>query len=149
MAAKVERVQSERGTLSWLEQMLPKPEVIKILSHATVFVCLSIYEPLGIVNLEAMACEAAVVATRTGGIPEVVDDGVSGLLVPFEPRSDGSREPVDPAAFATAIAGRVNDLLADPARAERFGKAGRLRAVEQFTWSSIAAETVALYERLL
>jgi len=146
---KVERLRASRGNVVWIEQMLAKPEVIQFLSHATVFVCPSIYEPLGIVNLEAMACEAAVVATRTGGIPEVVDDGVTGLLVPFEPRDDGSREPVDPAAFATEIASRVNDLLADPSRAERLGKAGRRRAVERFNWSAIAAETVALYERLL
>jgi starch synthase len=128
--------------------MLPKPEVIQLLSHATVFVCPSIYEPLGIVNLEAMACEAAVVATHTGGIPEVVEDGVTGLLVPFEPRPDGSREPVDPDAFVVGIAGRVNELLADPARAKQLGVDGRRRAVEQFSWPAIAAETVALYERL-
>jgi starch synthase len=114
-----------------------------------VFVCPSIYEPLGIVNLEAMACEAAVVATHTGGIPEVVEDGITGLLVPFEPRDDGSREPVDTARFAQELAERVNDLLADPSRAELFGKAGRRRAVEQFSWSAVAAETVVLYQRVL
>ena len=139
IAGKVERLRATRGNVIWIEQMLAKPEVIQFLSHATVFVCPSIYEPLGIVNLEAMACEAAVVATRTGGIPEVVDDGVTGLLVPFEPRDDGSREPVDPAGFARAIAERVNALLADRPRAERFGKAGRRRAVERFSWPAIAA----------
>jgi starch synthase len=147
--AKVERVRAERGNIVWLEQMLPKPDVIQLLSHASVFVCPSIYEPLGIVNLEAMACEAAVVATHTGGIPEVVEDGITGLLVPFEPRDDGSREPVDTARFAQELAERVNDLLADPSRAELFGKAGRRRAVEQFSWSAVAAETVVLYQRLL
>ncbi len=147
--AKVERVRAERGNIVWLEQMLPKPDVIQLLSHASVFVCPSIYEPLGIVNLEAMACEAAVVATHTGGIPEVVEDGVTGLLVPFEPRDDGSREPVDAARFAQDLAERVNDLLADPSRAELFGKAGRRHAVEQFSWSAVAAETVVLYQRLL
>jgi alpha-maltose-1-phosphate synthase len=147
--AKVARVRAERGNILWLEQMLPKREVIQLLSHATVFVCPSIYEPLGIVNLEAMACEAAVVATRTGGIPEVVEDGVTGLLVPFEPRDDGSQEPVDPARFVRDLADRVNALLADPAKAEQFGQAGRRRAVERFSWESIAAETVALYERLI
>ncbi len=99
--AKVARVRSERGNIVWIDQMLPRPDVVQILSHATVFLCPSIYEPLGIVNLEAMACETAVVATRTGGIPEVVEDGETGLLVPFEPRDDGSRDPVDPARFAT------------------------------------------------
>jgi starch synthase len=149
IAAKVDRVRTERGNVIWLEQMLAKPEVIQLLSHATVFVCPSIYEPLGIVNLEAMACETAVVATRTGGIPEVVDDGVTGLLVPFEPRDDGSRAPVDPKRFATDIAGRVNELVGDPARAGEMGRAGRRRAVEHFSWSAIAEQTVELYRSLL
>jgi alpha-maltose-1-phosphate synthase len=146
--AKVERIRAERGNVVWIEAMLPKADVIQLLSHATVFVCPSIYEPLGIVNLEAMACEAAVVATHTGGIPEVVDDGVTGLLVPFAPRPDGSREPVDPDAFTGGIAARVNELLADPERARQLGRAGRRRAVERFSWPAIAAETLALYERL-
>ncbi len=149
IAGKVERLRASRGNVVWIEEMLAKREVIQFLSHATVFVCPSIYEPLGIVNLEAMACEAAVVATKTGGIPEVVDDGVTGLLVPFEPRDDGSREPVDPASFADAISDRVNALLGDRPKAERLGEAGRTRAVERFAWPAIAAETVALYERLL
>src|SRR5215467_9171260 len=96
--------------------MLPRPDVVQILSHATVFACPSIYEPLGIVNLEAMACEAAVVATSVGGIPEVVEDGVTGLLVAFEPAAGGTA-PADPAAFASGFAEQVNALLADPARA--------------------------------
>src|SRR6266516_3002111 len=99
--------------------MLAKPEVIQILTDATVFVCPSVYEPLGIVNLEAMACETAVVASATGGIPEVVDDGVTGLLVPFEPVDDGSRAPRDPARFAHDIADRVNELVRDPERAKQ------------------------------
>jgi starch synthase len=146
--AKVDRLRAQRGDVAWLQEMLPKPDVVQLLSHATVFVCPSIYEPLGIVNLEAMACEAAVVATGTGGIPEVVEDGVTGLLVPFEPRDDGSREPVDSVRFAADFADRVNELLADPARATRFGEAGRQRAVERFAWPAVAAETLALYERL-
>jgi starch synthase len=112
-----------------------------------VFVCPSVYEPLGIVNLEAMACETAVVATATGGIPEVVADGVTGLLVPFS--SDGSGAARDPRGFAHEIAVRVNRLLADPALAERFGKAGRRRAVEEFGWDAIAARTAALYRDLV
>ncbi len=121
---------------------------MQILSHATVFLCPSIYEPLGIVNLEAMACETAVVATRTGGIPEVVEDGETGLLVPFEPRDDGTRDPVDPARFARDIAERVNALLADPG-ARREASGGRAPAGRRaLRWPAIAAETVALYERL-
>ena len=112
--AKVARVRNERGNIIWIDEMLPRPDVVQILSHATVFLCPSIYEPLGIVNLEAMACETAVVATSTGGIPEVVEDGETGLLVPFEPRDDGSRDPVDPARFARDIAERVNTLVGDP-----------------------------------
>ena len=149
IAAKVERVRAAGGDIVWIASMLPREDVIQILSHASVFLCPSIYEPLGIVNLEAMACETAVVATRTGGIPEVVEDGETGLLVPFEPRDDGSRDPVDPERFAHAIAERVNELLADPARARSMGEAGRRRAVEHFAWPAIAAETAALYERLL
>jgi starch synthase len=147
--AKVERVRGERGTIIWIDRMLAREEVVQIVSHASVFLCPSIYEPLGIVNLEAMACETAVVATRTGGIPEVVEDGVTGLLVPFEPRDDGSRDPVDAARFARDIAERVNELVADPARAKRMGEAGRARAIECFAWSAIASETAELYRGLL
>jgi starch synthase len=146
--AKVERVRAERGDIVWISEMLPRRDVIQLLSHATVFLCPSIYEPLGIVNLEAMACETAVVATHTGGIPEVVEDGVTGLLVPFEPRADGTRDPVDPERFARDIAERVNALLADPARAQRMGEAGRRRVVEKFAWPAIAAETAELYAQL-
>jgi starch synthase len=147
--AKVARVRAERGNIIWIDRMLAREEVVQIVSHATVFLCPSIYEPLGIVNLEAMACETAVVATRTGGIPEVVKDGVTGLLVPFEPRDDGTRDPVDPERFASAIAERVNDLLADPSRAARMGEAGRARAIEHFSWPAIASETAALYRGLV
>jgi starch synthase len=146
---KMERVRAERGNTLWIEQMLPKPEVIQILSHATVFVCPSIYEPMGIVNLEAMACEAAVVATAVGGIPEVVEDGVTGLLVPYEALPDGSGTPVDPAGMAAQLAARVNELVADPARAEAMGLAGRARAVDRFGWDVAAGATLQLYERLL
>ena len=148
IAAKVARVQAERGGIVWLQGMLEKPEVIQLLSHATVFVCPSIYEPLGIVNLEAMACGTAVVATRTGGIPEVVVDGETGLLVPFDDFDPATREPRDPARFAADIAERVNRLLADPALAARLGRAGRARAVERFGWAAIAEQTRALYRRL-
>jgi starch synthase len=129
--------------------MLPKPDVVQILSHATVFVCPSVYEPMGIVNLEAMACEAAVVATAVGGIPEVVEDGVTGLLVPYDALDDGTGEPVDAAGLAAGLAARVNELLADPGRAEAMGKAGRARAIERFGWDVAAVETLRLYGRLL
>ena len=148
VSARVDRLRETRGNVIWLDQMLPKPDVIQLLSHATVFACPSIYEPLGIVNLEAMACEAAVVATATGGIVEVVVDGETGLLVPFE-RAEGGIEPADPAAFSAAIAERVNALLRDPERAAAMGRAGRARAVEAFDWSAIARETVDAYRAVV
>jgi alpha-maltose-1-phosphate synthase len=147
VAEKVAKLQAERSGVIWVEKMLERREVIQLLTNATVFVCPSVYEPQGIVNLEAMACETAVVATATGGIPEVVDDGGTGLLVPFE--SDRSGVAKDPGGFARDIASRVNQVLADAALAERLGKAGRTRAVEKFGWDAIAARTAALYEELL
>jgi alpha-maltose-1-phosphate synthase len=149
VSARVERLRAGRGDVLWIEQMLPKPEVIQILSHATVFACPSIYEPLGIVNLEAMACETAVVATATGGIVEVVDDGVTGLLVPIDPVDDGTGEPRDPAAFARDFAQRLNEVVRDPARASEMGRAGRASVIERFDWGAIAQHTVELYERLV
>src|SRR5205807_7993769 len=116
-----------RPGVACIPEPLSRHEVVQIMSHATVFCCPSIYEPLGIVNLEAMACEAAVVATATGGIPEVVEDGVTGLLVPYEPVDHGTSGevgPTDPAQFARDIAERVNVLVADPARAGAMGRAG-------------------------
>ncbi|CUU53853.1 starch synthase [Parafrankia irregularis] len=127
----VDGLRASRGGVIWLSGMLAKPEVIQLLSHATVFVCPSVYEPLGIVNLEAMACATAVVASRVGGIPEVVADGSTGLLVP----------PDDPAA----LAGAVNEVLADPARAAAMGRAGRERAVAEFGWAAVAERTARLY----
>jgi starch synthase len=136
----------EQREVIWIEEMVPKTDVIQMLTHATVFCVPSIYEPLGIVNLEAMACETAVVASAVGGIPEVVVDGETGLLVPVELGAGG--DPVDPERFASDFAARVNELLADPARAAAMGKAGRERAVEKFSWGAIADETIALYRRL-
>jgi starch synthase len=153
LGAEVERrvteLRAERDGVVWLEQMLPKSEVIQLLSHATVFACPSIYEPLGIVNLEAMACEAAVVATATGGIVEVVDDGDTGLLVPIEPGDDGTGAPRDPDRFAGDFAERVNALIADPDLAAAMGRAGRRRAIEHFSWSMIAEQVSALYHSLV
>ena len=121
--------------------MLPKPHVIQLLTHATVFVCPSVYEPLGIVNLEAMACDTAVVACDVGGIPEVVDDGRTGLLVHYD--AD------DPTGFEAGIAAAVNDVCSDPARAAAFGAAGRQRAVDVFGWDAIARQTLEVYGSLL
>jgi len=130
-------------TVIWVPAMLPKPEVIQVLSHASLFVCPSIYEPMGIVNLEAMACEAPVVATATGGIPEVVADGETGVLVRTAQLPDGT--PVDPDAFVRDLAGAINGMLADPAAAAAMGRAGRTRAIEHFSWSAIATRTLDVY----
>ncbi|MEU4477462.1 glycogen synthase [Micromonospora sp. NPDC023966] len=149
IAAEVEGLVAElranRSGVVWIAEMLPKHEVIQVLTHATVFVCPSVYEPMGIVNLEAMACETAVVATATGGIPEVVADGETGLLVPIEQAGDGSGRPLDPERFVADLAATVNDLLADPKRTEEFGLAGRRRAVEHFSWDTIAQRTLEVY----
>jgi alpha-maltose-1-phosphate synthase len=131
----VDQLRATRGRVIWLPGMLAKAEVVQILSHATVFVCPSEYEPLGIVNLEAMACGCAVVASSVGGIPEVVADGATGLLVP----------PRDEAALAAA----VNALVREPGRTASLGAAGRERAVAEFSWTKIAAQTAGLYARLV
>jgi starch synthase len=141
----VDELRAVRKGVVWVADMLPKPEVIQVLSHTTVFVCPSVYEPMGIVNLEAMACQAAVVATATGGIPEVVADGETGLLVGIEPRPDGTGEPADPDRFTADLAAAMTALLEDPDRAAQLGVAGRRRAVEHISWSNIAERTVQLY----
>ena len=125
----------------WLRDMLPRDELTQLLTHATVFVCPSVYEPLGIVNLEAMACGTAVVASEVGGIPEVVDDGSTGLLVPYDS--------VPAEEFEAGIAAAVNEICADPMRATAMGLAGRERAEREFGWDTIAHRTVELYETLL
>ncbi len=134
VTALVQDLRDSRSGVIWLSGMLARREVIQLLSHATVFVCPSLYEPLGIVNLEAMACSTAVVASRVGGIPEVVADGQTGLLVP----------PGDPAALADAI----NALVRDQALAAAMGRRGRERAVAEFDWAGIAAQTLGLYQEL-
>ncbi|MGH3258563.1 MAG: glycogen synthase [Streptosporangiaceae bacterium] len=131
----VDGLRASRSGVLWIPEMLPKPDVIQLLTHATVFACPSLYEPLGIVNLEAMACATAVVGSRTGGIPEVVADGETGLLVP----------PDDPGQLAEAL----NTLLRDPDRARAMGQAGRKRTVAEFGWQAIAAQTAALYAKLV
>jgi starch synthase len=141
----VDALRADRDGVIWIQEMLPKPDVIQILTHATVFACPSIYEPMGIVNLEAMACEVPVVATATGGIPEVVTDGETGLLVPIEQVEDGTGTPLDPSRFEADIAARLDEILSDPGRAKEMGEAGRRRAVEQFSWAAVATRTLDLY----
>jgi len=144
----VDALRQDRDGVVWIEEMVPKPDVVQLLTHATVFACPSVYEPMGIVNLEAMACETPVVATATGGIPEVVADGETGLLVPIEQVTDGSGTPLDPARFEADLAVRLTEVLADPARARAMGVAGRRRAVESFSWAAIATRTLDLYRTL-
>ena len=127
----------------WVEEMLPRASVRQVLTHATVFACPSVYEPLGIVNLEAMACETPVVASAVGGIPEVVADGETGLLVPYDPRR--ADDPAFVAAFEEDFAAKVNELVRDPSRAERMGRAGRQRCIDEFSWARIAQQTVDVY----
>ena len=144
-----DRAQGGRDGVVWIPEMLPRNEVVALLSAATVFACPSVYEPLGIVNLEAMACELAVVATATGGIPEVVVHGETGWLVPIEQVDDGTGTPVDPDAFIADLAGALTEAVADRERARHFGLAGRARAVEHFSWGSIGDQTMAVYEQVL
>jgi starch synthase len=147
--ALIAELRLERHGVVWITEMLPRAEVIALLSAATVFACPSVYEPLGIVNLEAMACELAVVATATGGIPEVVVDGETGWLVPIEQSGDGSGLPVDPDRFVSDLAAALNQAVSEPQRARRLGEAGRRRAVDSFSWSSIGTQTMAVYESVL
>ncbi|MGN6333720.1 MAG: glycogen synthase [Motilibacteraceae bacterium] len=145
----VAELRAERSGVVWVEQMLPKAEVVQVLTHATVFACPSVYEPMGIVNLEAMACEVPVVATATGGIPEVVADGETGLLVPIEQVADGSGTPVDPNRFVADLAARLTEVVEDRDRAQAMGVAGRRRAVEHFSWAAIADRTMEVYRSVL
>ena len=144
----VRELQRSRDGVVWIDRMLPQPELAALLSAATVFVCPSIYEPLGIVNLEAMACGLPVVATATGGIPEVVEDGVTGRLVRLEQAADGTGTPLDPDRFVADMAEALGAVVSDPQRAHEQGAAGRMRAQTQFSWSSIADQTLSLYRRL-
>ena len=147
--ALVAELRARRAGVVWITDMLPRAQIIALLSAATVFTCPSVYEPLGIVNLEAMACELAVVATATGGIPEVVVDDETGWLVPIEQVAGGSGAPVDPDRFVADLARALNNAVSDPQRARRYGQAGRRRAVESFSWSSIGDQTMAVYESVL
>jgi starch synthase len=130
--------------------MLPRSAVVQLMAHAAVFVCPSVYEPFGLINVEAMACETPVVASAVGGIPEVVVDGETGYLVPFETdTTDPAGTPKDPERFAADLASRLDAVLGDPALAARMGRAGRQRAVERFGWEGVAETTTALYRSFL
>ncbi|HXT44375.1 MAG TPA: glycogen synthase [Pseudonocardiaceae bacterium] len=139
--AAVAKLSATRPGVIWVPDMLPIEDIRQVLSAATVFICPSVYEPLGIVNLEAMACGTPVVASAVGGIPEVVEDGVTGLLVPYDEQN--------PAGFRCGLAHRVNELLADPDRVAAMGQAGRERAISEFSWSAVADRTLHLYHQLL
>jgi alpha-maltose-1-phosphate synthase len=146
---KVAGLQQSRGGVFWIEEMLPRSDVVQLLSHATVFVCPSVYEPFGLINVEAMACGLPVVASAVGGIPEIVVEGETGYLVPFESGGDVFGSPRDPVRFASDLADRVNRLLVSPALATSFGEAGRRRVLEHFSWQAIAARTASLYTSLV
>ena len=134
--------------VTWIPEMLDLESKVQLYSHAAVFCCPSVYEPFGIINLEAMACGCPVVASRVGGIPEVVLDGETGVLVPLEIKTDEPMAPADAAAYERALAEAINWVVADPARRSAMGEAGRRRAVADFSWSSIATRTVELYRSL-
>jgi starch synthase len=149
MKRAVAEAQSKRDGVIWIEKMVPKEVAYQLYSHAAVFCCPSIYEPFGIINLEAMACETAVVASAVGGIKEVVVNGETGYLVPLEQMQESPFEPVDPDKFSRDFAEKINELMRDEHLRQKFGKAGRKRAVEKFSWATIAAETKKMYESLL
>ncbi|HSS92847.1 MAG TPA: glycogen synthase [Candidatus Dormibacteraeota bacterium] len=136
-----EQVRTERGNFVWIDHFIPLEDLIHLHSSATVFVCPSIYEPFGLVNLEAMACETAVVASRVGGIPEIVVDGETGYLVDYDPN--------DTESFTSGLAARIDELMSNQALAEKMGKAGRQRVLQHFGWPAIAMQTADLYDRLL
>ena len=147
--ALVAELQTTREGVVWIDDVLPREDLRALLTHATTFVCPSVYEPLGIVNLEAMACGAPVVGSGTGGIPEVIEDGVTGFVVPIEQVQDGTGTPTDPARYEADLADALTRMLADPEAAKRMGEAGRERAREHFDWGRIAEETRALYATVI
>ena len=150
MSALVHRARHDAGAaVIWIPEMLPKEDLIALYSHATVFVCPSVYEPFGIINLEAMACETPVVASAVGGIPEIVVPGETGLLVPLDAARGDSPEPRDPEKFSRTLATAVNELLDHPQRATAMGRASRARVVDEFSWQHIAEVTLDFYRELV
>ncbi|MGO2537125.1 MAG: glycogen synthase [Brachybacterium tyrofermentans] len=145
----VGELHAERGNVHLITEMLPRHELTQILTHATTFVCPSVYEPLGIVNLEAMACGTPVVASATGGIPEVVADGETGYLVPLEQVTDGTGTPVDPDRYVADLTAALVRMVSDPERAREMGEASRHRAAEHFSWTSIAERTLEVYRTVI
>jgi len=144
----VRELQKDREGVVWIDEFLQRDQLCAILTSATTFVCPSVYEPLGIVNLEAMACGAAVVGTGTGGIPEVVVDGVTGRIVPIDQVQDGTGTPTDPEKFVADLASVLTEVVSDPEQARAYGEAGRRRAAEEFSWQAIADATAALYREV-
>ncbi|MEY8847761.1 glycogen synthase [Psychroserpens sp. XS_ASV72] len=149
MEDSVAQVQKSRSNVVWIDEMLPKPEVIQLYSHAAVFCCPSIYEPFGIINLEAMACETAVVASAVGGIKEVVVPNETGILVPLKQQKEAPFEPVDPEAFSKDMAIAINKIIDDDGLRDKMGKAGRKRVESVFDWSAIAKKVHDLYQTLI
>jgi starch synthase len=145
----VASLREDRSGVVWIPEMLPRAEVVALLTQATAFACPSIYEPLGIVNLEAMACETAVIATATGGIPEVVVDGTTGVLVPIEQATDGTGTPLDPERYVADFAAALTSVVSSPDRAAEMGRAGRARAIDSFGWPAIAERTMEVYRSVL
>ena len=137
-----------RRDVIWIQEMLPRPDVIQLYSHAAVFCCPSVYEPFGIINLEAMACETAVVASAVGGIKEVVVPGETGLLVDLHLQA-GTFDPVNPAQFARDLADAINTVALDEQLRTTFGVNGRRRVEEHFSWAAIARQTLDLYDELV
>jgi starch synthase len=149
VSALVAELQRTRAGVVWIERMLPREELVAVLSAGTVFACPSIYEPLGIVNLEAMAVGLPVVGTATGGIPEVVEDGVTGRLVPIDQVQDGTGTPIDPDAFVADVAAALTEVVSDPARAKAWGVAARRRVEDHFSWDAIGDRTLEVYRSVL
>jgi glycosyltransferase involved in cell wall biosynthesis len=149
MENAVAKASKDRDNIFWIDKMLEKKEVIQLYSHATVFCCPSIYEPFGIINIEAMACETPVVASAVGGIKEVVVEGETGILIPLEQQSVAPFEPVDPEKFSRDLANGINTIVADKNLQKSMAKAGRLRVETHFDWKAIANQTKLLYKSLI